>query len=254
MNFCSREETSDKEDDEYEMHGQALPVLPFDVESVDEGSIPLTSQEYLQQVIAQRTKLPSVVTASVPKLKAGNAQNIAELFKEDELSPSEHCPSKEWIQTQVSDFSDLRFRIECNRETWHKKYPEKFPSDRNDWFEFMFGGSEDSEINQREPYLDIVLAINNEMIENLIKYIVEWVEEKKISVYTAGLWFYALLACIGVPIRAKIMKRLRTFVYTCRELRNSINLSNEGSEKEIMAQNLFICLIGKYFGQHDLSD
>lgn len=32
------------------------------------------------------------------------------------------------------------------------------------------------------------------------------------------------------------------------------NLSIVGSEKEIIAQNLFICLIGKYFGQHDLAD
>lgn len=264
MNFCCKDNTSvdydnddgddDDDDEEYEMHGQALPVLPFDVKAVDEKSVPLTSQEYLQQVIAQRARLPGVVTASVPKLKNGTSDNIANLFREDKQADSEHCPTKEWVQTQVADFSDLRCRIECNRETWEKKYTKKFPSDRNDWFKFMFGENASTENIQNLPYLHIVLAMNNEMIENLIKYTVEWVSERRISVYNAGLWFYALLACIDVPIRAKIMNRLRKFVHTCKELRNVINLSIVGSEKEIMAQNLFICLIGKYFGQHDLAD
>lgn len=41
---------SDEEDD-YEMRGVALPVAPFDIDSVDETAIPLTSQDYLQQVM-----------------------------------------------------------------------------------------------------------------------------------------------------------------------------------------------------------
>lgn len=50
LNFCRRQ-AEGNDDEEYDMHGQALPVQPFDVNSVDERSIPLTSQEYLQQVM-----------------------------------------------------------------------------------------------------------------------------------------------------------------------------------------------------------
>jgi len=32
------------------------------------------------------------------------------------------------------------------------------------------------------------------------------------------------------------------------------DFSTEENKKELWAQNLFICLICKYFGQHDLSD
>lgn len=60
------------------------------------------------------------------------------------------------------------------------------------------------------------------MIEKLIKYTVELVTEKKISVYKAGLWFFTLLACIDVPLRVKITKELRTFAQACRDLRNEI--------------------------------
>ena len=38
-------------DTEFEMQGQALPVAPFDVRKVDTTVIPLTSQEYMQQVM-----------------------------------------------------------------------------------------------------------------------------------------------------------------------------------------------------------
>lgn len=49
MNFFCRQ--NEVEEEEYEMHGQALPVKPFDINSVDERTLPLTSQEYLQQVM-----------------------------------------------------------------------------------------------------------------------------------------------------------------------------------------------------------
>lgn len=49
-----REKDNDS-DAEFEMQGQALPVAPFDVNKVDTTVVPLTSQEYLQQVMYVRT-------------------------------------------------------------------------------------------------------------------------------------------------------------------------------------------------------
>lgn len=59
-------------------------------------------------------------------------------------------------------------------------------------------------------------------MENLIKFIIEWVLEDKLAVYQAGMWLFALLACIEVPVCIKLMKKLRLFVLKCREIRQTL--------------------------------
>lgn len=60
------------------------------------------------------------------------------------------------------------------------------------------------------------------MIELVIKFITEWVIEDKLSVFYAGTWLFALLACIEVPVCIKLMKKLRIFTLKCREIRQNI--------------------------------
>lgn len=98
---------------------------------------------------AQRSKLPDVVTAVVPKpVKETIRSSVADLFKvssemfcwnvsswlwtdfndavlsnfsccqEEKIIPSVHRPSEQWQRQQISNFSDLRYKVEVNREEW----------------------------------------------------------------------------------------------------------------------------------------
>lgn len=38
--------------------------------------------------------------------------------QEEKIIPSVHRPSEQWRRQQVSNFSDLRYKVEVNREEW----------------------------------------------------------------------------------------------------------------------------------------
>lgn len=59
-------------------------------------------------------------------------------------------------------------------------------------------------------------------MENLIKYIVDYVIEDKVSVYRSGTWLFALLACIEAPLCMTLMKKLRDLVRKCRKIRGKM--------------------------------
>ena len=59
-------------------------------------------------------------------------------------------------------------------------------------------------------------------MESIIKWVIEWISVDKISVYKGGLWLFALLACIEVPVCIRLMAKLRNFVLQCREKRNKL--------------------------------
>lgn len=40
------------------------------------------------------------------------------ILKDEEIVDSPHKPPEKWQNQQVSVFSNLRYRIECNKESW----------------------------------------------------------------------------------------------------------------------------------------
>lgn len=59
-------------------------------------------------------------------------------------------------------------------------------------------------------------------MENLIKYIIEFVSEDRISVYQSGTWLFGLLACIEAPICITLTNKLRELVQKCRKNREKM--------------------------------
>ncbi len=59
-------------------------------------------------------------------------------------------------------------------------------------------------------------------MERALKYVIDWIVEDKLKVYRAGLWLFALLACIETPLCIKVVAKLRTLVTKCRILREQM--------------------------------
>lgn len=59
-------------------------------------------------------------------------------------------------------------------------------------------------------------------MENVIKFIIRWIIEDQLSIYVAGTWLFALLACIEVPLCVKMIQQLRKLVRESRRLRQNI--------------------------------
>ncbi|KZS01392.1 Survival of motor neuron protein-interacting protein 1 [Daphnia magna] len=98
--------------------------------------------------------------------------------------------------------------------------------------------------------LPIILSLNQFMVETLLEYNVQWLEETSFS-QQRGQWLYALLAKLEKPLKPEMCSLIRTLARLCSTFR--ANLAS--AEDPLLPQlNLFICLVGRYFDQTDLAD
>ena len=144
------------------------------------------------------------------------------------------------------------------------------------WFKFIFGmnpqGIPDSEeIVGTPPLLPIISSLNqvrylmffkqvstqlhwNSLlqfkVETLLEYNVNWLEKGGFSLYQ-GQWLYALLVRLEKPLKPEMCSLLRSLARTCSIIRKSLQSPSDPTLPQL---NLFICLVGHYFDQSDLSE
>ncbi|XP_011644799.1 gem-associated protein 2 [Pogonomyrmex barbatus] len=162
-------------------------------------------------------------------------------------------PTIEWQQYQVSDFSKIRLyvnqlkdEIQMGRHKW--KPPEiELPDidDQNAWINFCLGEK------KIEPTLNTLFCFNQSSVEQVLEYLVQFVETERRIQYKIGRWIYTLLASLEQPLQPDTCHCLRSLARTCSIIRAD---SRELDAQELGALNLFICLVARYFRQLDLAD
>ncbi|XP_033223432.1 gem-associated protein 2 isoform X2 [Belonocnema kinseyi] len=219
-------------------------------------SLPATSgEEYIKQVILEARKCESVVVAEINEARLKKPTiNLAGCTE----APASFAPSLEWQECQVADFSKTRLyiarirdEIQTSKRKW-KPPPVDFPNmeDQKGWINLCCG-SPDTEYKALPPTLDVILALNQPTIENVLEYLVNFIEEQGIIQFALGRWIYVLLVALELPLNPDMCSCLRSLARACSVIRaNVIN----PDEYRVASLNLFICLVARYFRQLDLAD
>ncbi|XP_046656873.1 gem-associated protein 2-like [Daphnia pulicaria] len=236
---------------------KALYVEETD-EDIDFESAPSTGQEYLRRVIVESRKCEAVVVADMKgkKLKAQTVKYTTDSGCPP--APEVFLPSKEWQQFQVSQFSCLRSRMAKHLARLKKQGIQMKPNitlpagdKEKEWSVLCYGNPEDEKpCAGTPPMLPIILSLNQFMVETLLEYNVQWLEETNFT-QQRGQWLYALLAKLEKPLKPEMCSLIRTLARLCSTFR--VQLASV--DDPLLAQlNLFICLVGRYFDQSDLAD
>ncbi|XP_076235790.1 gemin 2 [Calliopsis andreniformis] len=232
----------------------------FEVGEIDENinlSLPPTSgEEYIKRVVIEAQQCANVVVADVNR----------KCFKKPtiDVQPLSGCmeappwlgPTLDWQMCQVSDFSNIRLYIsQLKNEIQTAKRKWKPPSinlpqidDEKGWIKFCSGQEEETKI---APTLNIIFCLNQPLVEQILEYLVEYIQTQKKIEYALGQWIYALLVVLEMPLNPDACSCLRILARTCSVIRANLK---ELEVHETGALNLFICLVARYFRQLDLAD
>ncbi|KAL6260866.1 hypothetical protein P5V15_008396 [Pogonomyrmex californicus] len=237
---------------------ECLKQPVFMVGDIDEDinlSVPPSSgEEYIKRVVIEARQCADVVVADLdPSYMKEPTRAYVETLAGCIQAPVNLKPTIEWQQYQVSDFSKIRLyvnqlkdEIQMGRHKW--KPPEiELPDidDQNAWINFCLGEK------KIEPTLNTLFCFNQSSVEQVLEYLVQFVETERRVQYKIGRWIYTLLAYLEQPLQPDTCHCLRSLARTCSVIRAD---SRELDAQELGALNLFICLVARYFRQLDLVD
>ena len=202
----------------------------------------------------------------------------------------EFMPSLEWQREQVSDFTKVRLkmsrmkdlRIKCGLTDVRPFFRNK---PLNWWKEFCTGrkaddtsdsssASETSESDvtpsatpaqestiksekkvkpePNQPLLSYLCDMTADEVIRVLNYHQQWVQQLGFTEHT-GRWIYALLVALEKPLPSEVYSILRDLSRVCSQCRHKIDDRSE-TNQTLIALNLIICLIGRYFDQNDMCD
>ncbi|XP_058793150.1 gem-associated protein 2 isoform X2 [Phymastichus coffea] len=166
-------------------------------------------------------------------------------------------PPMEWQKSQVADFSDIRLYIaqirneiiegKRSRRVSNIKLPHA--SNKNGWIDTCINTAENA--SYIEPTLTTILELSQPTIEQVLEYLVEFLEDQRFIEPQLGRWLYALLAALELPLHPDVCSCLRSLARLCSNKRSQLDFSQAN---EALSLNLFICLVARYFRQLDLAD
>ncbi|XP_071562678.1 gem-associated protein 2 [Temnothorax nylanderi] len=231
----------------------------FIVGDIDEDinlSVPASSgEEYIKRVVIEARQCADVVVADLdPSCMKEPTKAYVETLAGCVQAPASLKPTVEWQQYQVSDFSKLRLYIsQLKDEILIGKRKWRPPDihlpdidDQNAWVSFCLSSEE-----KIKPTLNTLFCFNQSNVEQVLEYLVQFVETERKIEYTIGQWIYALLAILEQPLQPDTCSCLRSLARACSVIRAD---SRELDAQELGALNLFICLVARYFRQLDLAD
>lgn len=243
----------DSDDSDYYTPATAFPVEPIRAKDIDLSVPPASGMEYLQRVMLETKRCDRVVTVRPNIVSTNTFQSSLE---EDVKAASPLAPSVAWQEKQVSDFSRLRQKIVKRRSSKHPSPQLALPmlSDKKGWQNLCFGlqcdgGKGGSTGNP--PLLSILVNIGQPMVDLLLNWHSQWLEECDHITHLHGQWIFALLSCLELPLHPDTCSTIRHIARLCQQIRNTMV---DPEESELAAVNLIICLVGRYFNQTDLAD
>ncbi|XP_020662895.3 gem-associated protein 2 isoform X3 [Pogona vitticeps] len=232
-----------------ELMPRLLPVEDCDLaEDFDPTVPPRTPQEYLKRVQIEAAKCPDVVVAQIDPKKLKKKQTVNISLSGCQPAPEGYSPTMKWQRQQVAHFSAIRQSVNKHRNHWKSQQLDSNvaiprPEDEEGWKKFCLG---------EKLYLDTTVQEPSDE-NNGIDYVQIGFPPllSIVSRMNQGRWLYALLACLEKPLLPEAHSLIRQLARRCSEVRV---LEENKSEEKVSALNLLICLVGRYFDQHDLAD
>lgn len=223
----------------------ALFVPPIDG-SFNPDRVPQTAEEYLQQVIYERTvRVPEVASNHRNKPKAKPSPTWDKLNEANlkNSAPEDVMPTKEWTEVQLDLFQKLQEKIQRLKEDESHQMRGLSSEVINDWKAFC---------KENPPLLKTVLSLSQSQWEALLEEQTEWLaQEKEFKLHSdhfwMGQWIYACLANLMIPIEPNVHHLIREIARMCIKRRNELTCTQEVSPLSIL-----ICIVSIHFKQSDL--
>lgn len=223
----------------------ALFVPPID-DSFNPDRVPQTAEEYLQQVIYERTvRCPEVASNHQNKPKAKPTTTWDKLTETTlkNLAPEDVMPTKEWIDVQLDLFQKLQSKIQKLKEDPQHETRGLSSEVINDWKTFC---------QENPPLLKTVLSLSQLQWEDLLENQREWLaQEKELNLHSdhfwMGQWIYACLSNLMIPIEPNVHHLIREIARTCIKRRNDLKCT-----QQVLPLNVLICIVSVQFKQTDL--
>ncbi|XP_011869062.1 PREDICTED: gem-associated protein 2 [Vollenhovia emeryi] len=216
---------------------------------------PSSGEDYIKRVVIEARQCADVVVADLdPSCVKKPTKAYVETLAGCVEAPENLRPTVEWQQYQVSDFSKLRLYVSqlkdeilVGKRKWRPpdiQLPDV--DDYDAWINFCSGGDE-----KAKPTLNTLFCFNQSNVEQVLEYLVQFVETERRIEYKRGQWIYALLVILEQPLQPDTCSCLRSLARACSVIRAD---SRELDAQELGALNLIICLVARYFRQWDLAD
>lgn len=198
-------------------------------ENIDLSLPPASGEEYIKRVVIEAQQYADVVVADIEQERLKKPTVDIELLAGCVEAPPCLGPTLEWQRFQVSDFSDVRLYISQLRneiQTCKRKWrrPEIIlPTVHNQagWISMCTG--RESKEEEITPTLNTVLCLNQPTVEQVLEYLVEYVEDKGRIGHRLGQWIYSLLAVLELPLNPDTCSCLRSLARACSIIRaNSV--------------------------------
>ncbi|XP_043499602.1 gem-associated protein 2 isoform X1 [Polistes fuscatus] len=229
-----------------------------DIEDIDLKQPPKSGEDYIKRVILEAKQYADTVVADInPELCKKPTMDIHHL-PGCVKAPSSLIPIIKWQERQVENFKDLKLyviqmqdRIKSSKREW-KPQETQLPDidDKEGWINYCSNESRDDKENH-SPTLTTIISMKQPLIEQVLEYLIEYVQTQGKLPFKIGQWLYALLVVLHLPLNPDTCSWLRSLARICSIIRAN---SKKLEEHEIAALNLFICLVARYYRQMDLAD
>ncbi|CAF1067196.1 unnamed protein product [Rotaria sp. Silwood1] len=252
------ENTDSSDDNDDSLSKQVLPTIDDNNDMIDMNKMPTTGEEYLRQVRFEASKLPNFQTATKTNQNLTTSSKSKKhawlkLFSSTNTIPDvpiKHIISNDWQNEQCLAFSNVRndfFQMRDQLRIINKKYRIVKLKNINDYWKFCFGNDIPFQSPLSSLEIDEQLQIQNPLPTMT----------KMISL-TQALYIYATLVSIEKPIDEDVMYTIRQTCIAWKQIRTKLLNPNDNDypvdDTLIKICDLFICIIGRYFGQFDLAD
>lgn len=209
-----------------------------------------SAAKYLAKVRSQRNRIPQIVTVH-PLVVETNAMESEQQQNDDEKVEDPLKPSKEWQQIQCETFEQIHQRINELREN-PKFHDKQIPPEVEIDVEYC---------RVNEPKLSTVISLHQGYIETLIEELLTHFEANLQDLSSSSIdreiswipkWFYALFACLHLPLDPDIVSNLRVTAKHCQRVINFLKEQSTDVKEQCQPYNLIIGIVRLNFKQFDL--
>lgn len=208
-----------------------------------------SAAKYLKKVISQRNRIPQIVSVAPMMVhrEIEESPTTEEIKKDKDFKD----PSREWQEIQRDKFEEIQQKIISLRN--------------NPKFQDIVEATPETEITcefcrTNEPKLSTVINLNQGYVEVLIEELMcefsENIENLDIEKFKEILWipkwFYALFACLRLPLDPDVISNLRVIAKNCHSVIDFLKSHQENPHEELLPFNLIIGLVNLSFKQFDL--
>ncbi|CAF3678061.1 unnamed protein product [Rotaria sp. Silwood1] len=275
------ENTDSSDDNDDSLSKQVLPTIDDNNDMIDMNKMPTTGEEYLRQVRFEASQLPNFQTATKTNQNLTTSSKSKKhawlkLFSSTNTIPDvpiKHIISNDWQNEQCLAFSNVRndfFQMRDQLRIINKKYRIVKLKNINDYWKFCFGNDipfqsplssleidEQLQIQNPLPTMTKMISLTQPQLHELLQYEIDWLKQCGYSLHLA-LYIYATLVSIEKPIDEDVMYTIRQTCIAWKQIRTKLLNPNDNDypvdDTLIKICDLFICIIGRYFGQFDLAD